>query len=89
MVTEEDILKASFGGEVRLNITEKTLRVFRGLRKLSFLNRLRFMASLMKRMKAWYQSYPASPQEFDKWKRTTHGLIQEAESKLKGKSGSK
>lgn len=82
VITESDLLKASISGDVHLNITEKTLRVFRGLRKLSFLRRLRIAVSLMKRVKALYQDYPASSKKLNEWKIVMHSLIREVKSEL-------
>ncbi|MFQ5999646.1 MAG: geranylgeranyl reductase family protein [Candidatus Bathyarchaeia archaeon] len=78
LITEEDLLKTSMGEDARLNITETTRRVFSGLGKLSLLKKLRSAASLMKKLKALYRSYPVSPQGFDEWKRKTRDLIEEA-----------
>ena len=78
MITEKDFLKASMGEDVHLNLTEKTIRVLRGVKKLSFLKKLRETASLLKRMREHYQSYPTSPQDFGEWKKKTRHLVQEA-----------
>ncbi len=78
LITQEDILKTSMGEDVRLNITETTLRIFRGLRKLFLLKELRHAASLLKRVKALYRNYPTSPKDFDEWRRKTRDLIKEA-----------
>jgi len=85
VVTEDDILKASMAGEVRLNITEATRRVFRALGKLGFLKRLRDMAKLVKEAKALYQQYPASAQGFKEWQGNAQDLIRKAELKFKPK----
>ncbi|UCC33787.1 MAG: NAD(P)/FAD-dependent oxidoreductase [Candidatus Bathyarchaeota archaeon] len=79
LITEEDLLKASMGGDARLNITEKTIRLFRGLRKLSFLKRLRDAAALLKRVRQHYEEYPASAQSFEPWRRKAQSMIEEAE----------
>lgn len=78
LVTQEDVLKTSMGEDLRLNITETTRRVFRGLRKLSLLKELRHAASLLKRVKALYRNYPVAPQDFDEWRRKARDLIKEA-----------
>jgi len=83
LITEEDLLKATTGKDVRLNITEKTIRVFRGLRRLRLLNNLREATSLMKKVKAWYQGYPTSPKGFEKWKKGIQNLFKEAELKFR------
>jgi hypothetical protein len=66
------------GEDTRLNISEKTLRVFRGIGRLSLLKRLRATVNLMKRMKTLYRNYPPSPEHFDKWKKKAQHLIGEA-----------
>jgi len=78
LITEDDLLKASMGAEVRLNITEATRRIFRGLGKLSLLKNLRDVANLMKKVRGHYENYPISPQGFEEWKRKTRDLIEEA-----------
>jgi geranylgeranyl reductase family protein len=79
LITEEDLLTASMGGDARLNITEKTIRVFRGLRRLDLLKRLNDAATLLKRVRQHYENYPPSPRGFDSWKRKAHSMIKEAE----------
>lgn len=78
LITEDDLLKTSMGEDARLNITEKTRRVFKGMGRLSLLKRLRAAANLMKRMKRLYQNYPFSPEGFNEWKKKTRDLIEEA-----------
>ena len=68
LIKEEDVLKASLGEGLNLNITEKIKRVFKGIRKLSLINRLRKVAKSMKEIKELYQNYPKSPKELDSWK---------------------
>ncbi|UCE43639.1 MAG: NAD(P)/FAD-dependent oxidoreductase [Candidatus Bathyarchaeota archaeon] len=79
LITEEDLLTASMGGDARLNITEKAVRFFRGLRKLSFLKKLRDAAALLKRVRQHYEDYPASAKGFEPWRRRAQSLIEEAE----------
>jgi len=82
-ITEEDILKASMGEDVHLNITEKTRRVFRGLRRISLLNKLREATNLMKKVKALYRNYPTSPEGFEEWRDNVNELFGVAKSKLR------
>ena len=79
LITEDDLLKTSTGEDTRLNITEKTRRIFRGIGKISLLKRLRATVHLMKKMKTLYQNYPVSPEGFDEWRKKTQDLIEEAE----------
>jgi len=78
LITQEDILQTSMGEDLRLNMTETTLRIFRGLRKLSLLRELRRAASLLKNVKALYRNYPVSSQGFDEWRRKARDLVEEA-----------
>jgi len=78
LITQEDVLKTSMGADLRLNITETTRRVFRGLRKISLLKQLRHAASLLRRVKALYRNYPTSPKDFGEWRRKAQDLIKEA-----------
>jgi len=78
MITEKDLLKASMGEDIHVNLTEKTIRVLRGVRKLSLLKKLRETASLIKTMREHYRNYPTSPKGFGEWKKKTRHLVQEA-----------
>ncbi len=82
LLTDEDVLKAGLGQEFRLNITETAKRVFRGLRRMHFLNKLRISFNLMKKVKAHYRNYPETPEDFEEWRRRTEALFKEAKSKL-------
>ncbi len=85
LITEEDLLKASMGGDARINITEKTLRVFRGLRKLGLLKKLRDAANLLIQVRQHYENYPTSPQGFNSWRRKAQDMVKEAEKWRKEK----
>lgn len=76
LITEEDLLQTSLGQEVKLNITEKAVRVFRGMRKIGFLKRLRDMAKAIGVTREWYKNYPESPEGFEEWKRKTKALFE-------------
>ncbi len=67
LIRGEDILKASLEGDVRLNITDATRRVFRGLGRISFLRKLYNMARKSKLVKELYNKYPQSPNEMPEW----------------------
>jgi digeranylgeranylglycerophospholipid reductase len=81
LLTEEDVLKAGLGEDFRLNITETARRVFRGLGRLRFLNKLRLTANLIKQVQAHYRNYPETPENFEGWRIKTEALFQEAKSK--------
>lgn len=76
LITEDDLLQTSLGKEVKLTITEKSIRVFRGIRKVGFLRKLRDTVDLIKKTREWYRNYPALPEEFEKWKRGTEKLFE-------------
>jgi len=85
LITEEDLFKVSIGENLRLNVTEKTRRTFRGLGKISMLKRLRDAATLLKKMKTLYVNYPASPEDFEEWQKITRELMKEAHQRLSKK----
>jgi flavin-dependent dehydrogenase len=78
LVTGEDALKVSLGEDLHLNITETTRRIFRGLRKVSLLKELRRTASLLKKVKVCYNTYPTSPKDFDVWRKKAQDLFEKA-----------
>jgi geranylgeranyl reductase family protein len=82
LLTEEDVLKAGLGEDFSLKITETAKRVFRGIRRLGFLNKLRITVNLMNRVKAHYRDYPKTPDNFEKWRLKTEALFKEAKLKL-------
>jgi hypothetical protein len=68
LIKEEDVLRASLGEEIRLNVTDTSQRVFKGLGRLSFLRALYEMAKSVKKAKTLYNEYPNSPQGLQNWK---------------------
>lgn len=82
LLTEDDVLKAGMGDEFHLNITETARRVFRGIRRVSFLNKLRLTVTLMRQVGAHYRTYPDSPKDFEPWRLQTIKLIESAKEKL-------
>jgi flavin-dependent dehydrogenase len=82
LLTEEDVLKAGMGDDFHLNITETAKRVFRGLKRIRFLNRLRLTVNMMKQVKVHYRDYPETSADFEKWRMQTEALFEEARSKL-------
>jgi flavin-dependent dehydrogenase len=81
LLTEEDVLKAGLGEEFRLNVTETARRVFRGLKRIRFLNKLRLTVDLMRQVKAHYRNYPETLEDFEGWQVKTEALFREAKSK--------
>jgi len=82
LMTEDDVLKAGMGDDFHLNITETAKRVFRGIRRVGFLNKLRLTVTMMRGLGAHYNTYPATPQGFDAWQTQTIKLIEEGRQKL-------
>jgi len=82
LMTEDDVLKAGLGEEFHLKVTETAKRVFRGIRRLRFLNKLRLTVSLMGQVKAHYRNYPETLENFAEWRMKTEALFNEARSKL-------
>jgi len=66
VVTEEDVLRAGLGEEFRLNLSEKTVRVFRGIRRLGFVRQLSRVVSLLRETKSLYKGFP-EPQDYERW----------------------
>ncbi|MGZ4850484.1 MAG: digeranylgeranylglycerophospholipid reductase, partial [Candidatus Bathyarchaeia archaeon] len=82
LMTEDDVLKAGMGDDFHLNITETAKRVFRGIRRVGFLNKLRLTVTMMRGFRAHYDTYPTSSQNFEPWRQRTIKLIAEAKQKL-------
>jgi geranylgeranyl reductase family protein len=82
LLTEEDVLKAGLGEDFHLKVTETAKRVFRGLKRIRFLNKLRLTVNMVKQVKAHYNNYPEAPEEFRKWQMKTEALFKDARPKL-------
>ncbi len=78
LITDEDLLKASMGEDLKLNITEKTNRLFKGLGSLSLLKKLNTTAKIMREIKALYRSYPSSPQGLKEWEEKVNLVVEKA-----------
>jgi hypothetical protein len=82
LLTEDDVLKAGLGEDFHLKITETAKRVFRGLKRVRFLNKLRLTVNMMRQVKAHYDTYPDTPENFEKWRVQTEALFSQARTKL-------
>jgi geranylgeranyl reductase family protein len=69
VITEDDLLKASLGEAIHLNIEEATRRIFSGLGRIGLLRSLYKMARSLREVRRLYERYPSSPDEFPEWKR--------------------
>ena len=84
LITEDDVLKAAMGDEFHLNITETAKRVFRGRKRMGFLKKLRLTVKMMREVRAHYEAYPTSPENFEAWRSQTVKLIEQGKEKLLG-----
>ena len=82
LLTEDDVLKAGLGDEFHPNITDKAKRVFKGIRRIRFLNKLRLTVNTMKEVKTHYKQYPTTIEGFQKWRTKTETLFKEAKTKI-------
>lgn len=74
LVTPREVLGASMEGELGYSITDKAQKVFRGIGRLGFLNRLRKTADLMHKARLLYLNYPC-PDEFQSWKSRAESIF--------------
>jgi geranylgeranyl reductase family protein len=82
LLTEEDVLKAGMGEDFHLNITETAKRVFKGMKRIRFLSKLRLTVNMMKQVKAHYGKYPETPENFENWRLQTVTLFEDAKEKI-------
>jgi digeranylgeranylglycerophospholipid reductase len=82
LLTEDDVLKAGLGDDFHLNIGETARRVFRGIKRVRFLNKLRLTVKMMRQVQTHYDTYPETPKNFEQWRLQTVNLIEEAKDKL-------
>ena len=82
LLTEDDVLKAGLGDDFHLNIGETARRVFRGIKRVRFLNKLRLTVKMMRQVQAHYDTYPETPENFEQWRLQTVSLIDDARDKL-------
>jgi digeranylgeranylglycerophospholipid reductase len=80
LITDEDLLKTSMGKDLKLNITEKTNRLFKGLGSLSLVKKLNTTAKLMKEIKELYRNYPDSPESLEKWEDKNKQVLEKAKN---------
>ena len=80
LITDDDLLKASMGEDLKLNITEKTGRLFKGLGCLSLLRKLNTTAKLMRETKELHRNYPSSPEGLAEWEEKISQIIEKAKN---------
>jgi hypothetical protein len=84
ILTEKDALKAGMGEEFHIKTSEAVKRVFRGLRRVGFLNRMRLTVKYMRRTKMHYGKYPTEVEGFPTWLRERKSLFAEAQPRIVG-----
>ncbi len=82
LLTEDDVLKAGLGDDFHLNIGETARRVFRGIKRMRFLNKLRLTVKMMREVQAHYDTYPETPENFEQWRLKTINLIEQGRKTL-------
>jgi len=80
LITDDDLLKTSMGEDLKLNITEKTGRLFKGLGSISLLKKLNVTSKLMKEIKELYKNYPSSPEGLEDWEAKTSQVFEKAKN---------
>jgi hypothetical protein len=70
------------GEGIHLNVTETAKRVFKGVRRMRLLTRLRLTATLAKKAGLHYSNYPETPEKFEDWRAQTEALFEEARTKI-------
>ena len=78
LITDDDLLKTSMGEDLKLNITEKTSRLLKGLGSLSLLKKLNATMNLMKKIKTLYRNYPSSPESLGEWQEKVNLVVEKA-----------
>jgi digeranylgeranylglycerophospholipid reductase len=82
LLTEDDVLKAGLGDDFHLNIGETARRVFRGIKRVRFLNKLRLTVKMMRQVQEHYDTYPKTPENFEQWRLQTVNLIEQGRKTL-------
>lgn len=67
IVKEEDVIKTSSDGHLRIGVSDKMLRALRGIGKPSLLSKLSKIARLMREARSLYENYPP-PSDFAEWR---------------------
>ena len=75
LVREEDMLRASMTGDLRLSLRDKADRALKGAGRPGLLMRIEKTAGKMREIKALYQDYPF-PKDFEDWKRKVNSVYE-------------
>ncbi len=82
IVTEEDVLRVGMGDDFHLSAFETARRIFRGMRHIRILTKLRFTVTMMHQISTHYKTYPDSSIDFEPWRLETLRLMALARKKL-------
>ena len=85
IIKEEDLLKASLEGELRISAVDKLGRVIRALGKPSLLPKLKVVSDYMKEIRELYKNYPESPSEFEEWRKRVKEVFESYKKELSKK----
>lgn len=83
IIKEEDLITLTTKGELKLSLTDKAKRSFRGIGRLSLLRNLNYVKGVMEKIKNHCSAYPASPERFPEWKEKIDSIFFELEEKFK------
>ncbi|MFQ5761544.1 MAG: NAD(P)/FAD-dependent oxidoreductase [Candidatus Bathyarchaeia archaeon] len=67
IITGEDLVQTTAGGNLKIGPIDKAMRALRGLKNPTLLNKVRYISSIMKEIKADCRNYP-TPEEFSTWR---------------------
>jgi hypothetical protein len=56
--------------------------VFRGIKRMRFLNKLRLTVKMMREVQTHYDTYPETPENFEPWRLQTVNLIEQGRKTL-------
>lgn len=85
LIKSEDLLKASMGEKLRLNVTEKASRFFASIGKPGFLLKLNKTVKLMEGFRQLYVNYP-SRKGFDGWRAKVRAFHEKLHEEIGGSS---
>lgn len=82
-LTEEEAIEISYGNIPKITIAGTFSKVLSGISNINAFKNLLFVVQRMKELNQLYARYPASPAEFDAWKKTVNDNMHEIKEKFK------
>jgi len=83
IIKEEDLVALTTEGELKLNISEKARRFFKGIGRLSLLKNLIYIKNVMEEIKIHCLNYPNSSDGLNAWKEKTDSIFSKLEKGFK------